>query len=74
MKRTEICLSKYDYPEIFHKLLEDSKVYDSSCSKAARVIFVDKDNGYYLKCSEKGSLKKEDTGIRCKSGNAWFSC
>ena len=59
MKRTEICLSKYDYPEIFHKLLEDSKVYDSSCSKAARVIFVDKDNGYYLKCSEKGSLKKE---------------
>jgi kanamycin kinase len=59
MKRTEICLVKDDYPEIFHKLLEDSKVYDSSCSKAARVIFIDKDTGYYLKCADKGSLKKE---------------
>jgi len=42
-----------------HELFENAKIYDSSCSKAARVIFVDKDNGYYLKCSEKGSLKKE---------------
>lgn len=59
MKRTPICLTGDIYPERFSNLLDGSNVYDSSCSKYARVIFIDKDGGYYLKCSEKGSLKKE---------------
>ena len=59
MKRTEICITKDIYPERFRPFLERAKVYDSSCSPGARVIFIDKDGGYYLKSSEKGSLEKE---------------
>lgn len=59
MKRTEIRINPDDYPERFHRLLECAAVYDSSCSSEARVIFIDKDRGYYLKSSKKGSLEKE---------------
>ena len=33
-----------DFPEVFHTLIRDSKIYDSSCSKEARVVYIDKDN------------------------------
>ena len=59
MKRTEIRLNPDDYPERFRRLLDGATVYDSSCSNEARVIFIDKDCGYYLKSSKKGSLEKE---------------
>lgn len=59
MKRTLICLDKDGYPEKFRELLDGAPIYDSSCSKAAKVIFIDRDDGYYLKCSDKGSLQKE---------------
>lgn len=59
MKRNEICLDLNDYPQKYHALFDGSKVYDSSCSKNARVIFIDKDGGYYLKASSKGSLERE---------------
>jgi kanamycin kinase len=34
-------------------------VYDSSCSPEARVYFIDKDGGYYLKTCGAGTLKRE---------------
>jgi kanamycin kinase len=37
----------------------NAKIFDSSCSSDARVTFIDKDNGYFLKTAAKGSLKKE---------------
>ena len=46
-------------PDGFHPLLEGAAVYDSSCSPAARVIFVDRNGGYYLKSASAGSLAKE---------------
>ncbi len=46
-------------PEAFHSFFENTKVYDSSCSPEARVFFIDKDCGYYLKSAPKGSLKDE---------------
>ncbi|MCL2055067.1 MAG: phosphotransferase [Oscillospiraceae bacterium] len=43
----------------FHPLLSDAKLYDSSCSTQAKVIFIDKDGGYFLKSSPKGTLMRE---------------
>ncbi len=48
-----------DYPAEFHPLLSGVKLYDRSYSPEARVIFVDKDGGYFLKSAPKGSLKRE---------------
>ena len=59
MQRTLITPDINAYPEELRSLLTGAKVYDSSCSPQARVIFIDKDEGYYLKCSDKGTLERE---------------
>ncbi len=59
VKRTLMTPDLSQFPEEFYPLLRGSAVYDSSCSSAARVIFIDKDGGYYLKSASKGSLKQE---------------
>lgn len=59
MKRTLIRPKTAEFPSEFHSLISASDVYDSSCSPEARVWFIDKDEGYYLKTSQKGSLKRE---------------
>lgn len=46
-------------PQEFHSLFANSKVYDSSSSPEAQVMFIDKDKGYFLKSANKGALKKE---------------
>jgi kanamycin kinase len=47
------------YPKEFHSLLSGAKLFDRSCSEDARVIFIDKDNGYFLKSASPGSLRRE---------------
>lgn len=47
-------------PAEFHALLMGSAVYDSSCSPAARVYFIDKDGGMFLKSAPKGTLETEN--------------
>lgn len=59
MKRTRITPTLADYPAEFHALLRTSDVYDSSCSPEARVVFIDRDSGYYLKCAPRGTLARE---------------
>lgn len=59
MKRTKIIPDISQYPKEFHRFLKDAELFDSSCSPEARVIFIDKDGGYFLKSSAKGSLEKE---------------
>lgn len=59
MKRTPIELDIGAYPTEFIPILKGARLYDSSSSKLARVIFIDKDGGYYLKSAEKGTLKRE---------------
>jgi len=49
------------YPDEFHPLLSSAKLYDSSCSPEARVIFIDKDDGYFLKSASKGKLERQAT-------------
>ena len=45
--------------EELKSLFAKAKIYDSSCSPEARVYFIDKDNGYFLKTMKCGSLQKE---------------
>ena len=59
MQRKPISLNWDEIPSEFHSFLQDAGVFDSSCSKAARVWFLDKDSGFYLKTAPKGSLEKE---------------
>ena len=59
MKRTPIMLNPETIPQIFHRYLADCPVFDSSCSRDARVIFLDRDGGLYLKSAKAGSLKQE---------------
>ena len=59
MKRTLITADIDLFPNRFHSFIENAEIYDSSCSPEARVIFIDKDAGYYLKSAKKGSLRKE---------------
>ena len=59
MKRTKIDIDVNTYPGVFRPFLTGAEIYDSSCSPEARVIFIDKDRGYYLKSAERGTLKRE---------------
>ena len=47
------------FPETLRDFIARAKVYDSSCSREARVYFLDVDGGLYLKTAKKGSLKRE---------------
>lgn len=59
MKRTPINPDLNDFPAVFRPLLANVPLYDSSCSPEARVTFIDRDGGYYLKKSSKGTLQNE---------------
>lgn len=48
-----------DIPAAFHSLLRNAPVYDSSCSPEARVLYVDREEGFYLKSAAAGSLETE---------------
>ena len=58
MKRTEI----FDLPNVPSEIaavFHGARVFDSSCSPEARVYFIDKNEGLYLKTAAKGSLLRE---------------
>lgn len=59
MKRTSIKIDFNYIPSEFHELLSEADIYDSSCSEAARVYFIDKGRGYFLKSAPKGELLRE---------------
>ena len=59
MKRTLIQPAPEDYPEVFRPLLSGCRVYDSSCSDTARVIYIDRDGGLFLKSAPQNSLRDE---------------
>lgn len=46
-------------PEELRKFADGAKIFDSSCSPEARVYFIEKDEGYFLKHSAAGTLAKE---------------
>ena len=59
MNRTLITVDPEQFPAAFHSLLTGTQVYDSSCSPEARVYFLDRAEGLYLKTAAKGTLAKE---------------
>ena len=48
-----------DAPEALRAVLDGAEAYDSSCSAQARVWFVDKGDGLFLKCAAAGTLMRE---------------
>ena len=59
MKRTRISINVEDFPADLREILCGADIYDSSCSPDARVYFVDKGKGYYLKVATTGTLSRE---------------
>jgi len=64
MKLTPINIIIEKYPAELEPFLSGAKLYDSSCSPEARVVFIDKDGGYFLKSAQKGSLESEASMTR----------
>jgi len=59
VKRQRIEVQASEWPEVYRELLTGAAVYDSSCSPAARVIYIERDGGLYLKRAAAGSLARE---------------
>ena len=59
MKRTLISPNLSEFPSELRHLLEGVRVYDSSCSPEARVYYIERDGGLFLKVNQKGALKTE---------------
>ena len=59
MNRTKIKIDLSEFPAEFHSIIGSADIYDSSCSETARVYFIDKDKGYFLKSAPKGELQRE---------------
>ena len=64
MKRTEISVNVTDFPIPFAGFMENARVFDSSCSPQARVYYIEKDGGYFLKRAAPGTLCKEAVQAR----------
>lgn len=59
MKRNLIDLLPLALPRDFEKFIVGARIFDSSCSPEARVYYLEKDGGYYLKTAPKGTLLRE---------------
>jgi kanamycin kinase len=59
MKRAPTLVDLDTVPRAFHPLLRGARVMDSSCSPEARVLFIDREGGYYLKSAPRGTLARE---------------
>ena len=70
MKKTPIERIPIELPKDIWELCRGARIFDSSCSPEARVWFIDRDGGYYLKSAEAGSLAREAemTGFFHKKG------
>lgn len=59
MKKTWQHKIPNEMPQDIRRFVSGANVYDSSCSPEAKVYFIDKGNGYYLKRSGRGLLDRE---------------
>ena len=59
MNRTRIALDPAQFPEELRPCLQDAAVFDSSCSEDARVFYIDRNGGLFLKRYAAGKLKTE---------------
>lgn len=59
MKRKPAVFCPEDFPEELHSLLRQSRLFDSSCSKEARVWMLEGRETFFLKSAAAGTLKTE---------------
>ena len=59
MKKTLIAKIPQEVPKELRYFISGARIYDSSSSPEARVYFIDKEDGYYLKHAQAGKLEKE---------------
>ena len=59
MEKKPVSVDILDFPEEFRGLLEGTRIFDSSCSPQARVWFLQRDGGLYLKTAPGGALRRE---------------
>ncbi len=59
MKKTLIDRIPIELPEEIEKACRGSRIYDSSSSPEARVYFIDREGGFYLKTAPFGTLCRE---------------
>ena len=59
MKHIPAQVNINEYPPKIARFLEGTDVFDSSCSEDAKVLYIEKDGGYYLKSAEEGALVNE---------------
>lgn len=59
MKKTLLTEIPSEIPQNILRFIANANIYDSSCSADARVYFIEKGSGYYLKCAGKGMLERE---------------
>lgn len=61
MKKTLLHPTLAEFPKDYHSLLIEGPIFDSSCSPEARVFYIPKGEGLYLKQGKRGALKREAT-------------
>lgn len=59
MNKTPLDEIPDNIPREIRRYVSGGNLYDSSCSPEAKIYFIDKGNGCYLKCSARGTLEKE---------------
>ena len=59
MQRVLTQINIENYPESLRPLLLGADIYDSRCASGAEVLFIDRDDGYFLKSMKRGELEAE---------------
>ena len=59
MQKTLVDKLPIAIPKEIAPYVEGAKVYDSSCNSEAKVYFIERDEGYFLKVASKCSLQRE---------------
>ena len=63
MIRTKTALNLSGYPAKIIPFLAGADIYDSSCSKEARVYFSDKDQGYFRQIRLRGKQQRKECAV-----------
>ncbi|OGO89531.1 MAG: hypothetical protein A2Y17_02300 [Clostridiales bacterium GWF2_38_85] len=59
MNLKPVIISELNIPPAINAFIGNAPLYDSSCSKQAKTVFIDMGNGYFLKIAPKGCLNDE---------------
>ena len=59
MKRTLLSKAPEAFPQVLEPWIKGAPLYDSSCSREARVYYIEKEDGLFLKSAPPGDLERE---------------